>query len=206
MMLVELTAPALEALPVAGLRAHLRLGSGFEMAEDAAETAALAGFLRAAIATIEARTGKVLLARQFRLRLDDWRDPAAQPLPLAPVSSVDRVEIDDGAGQIVPVEPGLWRLLADSQRPALAPRGGAWLPGVPQGGSVTITFSAGFGPGWDAVPADLAQAVLLLAARYHEDRSFEGSQSALPFGVSALIERWRSVRMLGGRGATRGHS
>ena len=53
------------------------------------------------------------------------------------------------------------------------------------------------------MPADLAQAVLMLAARYHEDRSFEGSQSAMPFGVSALIERWRSVRVLGGRGNSR---
>ena len=122
------------------------------------------------------------------------------------MTSVDRVEIDDGSGQVTTVDPSLWRLIPDLQRPVLAPKGGFWLPTVSQGGVVTITFSAGFGPGWDAVPADLAQAVLLLAARYHEDRSFEGSQSALPFGVSALIERWRSVRMLGGRGATRGHS
>lgn len=206
MMLVELTAPALEALPVAGLRAHLRLGSGFDMAEDAAETAALVGFLRAAIATIEARTGKVLLARQFRLRLEDWRDPEGQPLPLAPVTSVDRVEIDDGSGQVTTVDPSLWRLIPDLQRPVLAPKGGFWLPTVPQGGVVTITFSAGFGLSWDTVPADLAQAVLLLAARYYEDRSFEGSTSAMPFGVSALIERWRSVRVLGGRGAVRGQS
>lgn len=206
MMLVELTAPALEALPVAGLRAQLRLGSGFDMAEDAAETAALAGFLRAAIATIEARTGKVLLARQFRLRLDDWRDPAGQPLPLAPVTSVDRVEIYDGSGEMVVVDAAQWRLLPDAQRPVVVPRGSAWLPTVPQDGFVAITFSAGFGLSWDTVPADLAQAVLMVAARYYEDRTFEGSQSALPFGVSALIERWRSVRVLGGRGATRGQS
>ena len=61
MMLIEETAPAAEALPVAALRGHLRLASGFDGPDDAAETAALSGFLRAAIATIEARTGKVLL-------------------------------------------------------------------------------------------------------------------------------------------------
>ncbi|CAM2987343.1 phage conserved hypothetical protein, phiE125 gp8 family [Paracoccus aminovorans] len=204
MMLVELTAPAIEALPVAGLRDHLRLGTGFDMAVDAAETAALAGFLRAAIATIEARTGKVLLTRQFRLRLEEWRDPEGQPLPLAPVGSVERVEITDAAGVVVPVEGG-WRLVQDTQRPMLLPVG-AWLPTVPSGGFVTVTFSAGFGPWWDSVPADLAQAVLMLAARYHEDRSFEGSQGAMPFGVSALIERWRSVRVLGGRGGSRGRA
>lgn len=202
MMLVELTAPPLEALPVAGLRTHLRLGTGFDMAEDATETAALAGFLRAAIATIEARTGKVLLARQFRLRLEDWRDPAGQPLPLAPVNAVERVEMDDGAGQVTVVAADSWRLVPDTQRPMLMPRG-AWLPDVPHAGFVTVTFAAGFGPVWDAVPADLAQAVLLLAARYYDDRSFEGTPAAMPFGVSALIERWRAVRVLGGRGSPR---
>lgn len=202
MMLVELTAPAAEALPVAGLRDHLRLGSGFEIADDPAETAALAGFLRAAMATIEARTGKVLLARQFRLRLSHWRDPEGQPLPLAPVGVVETVEIEDGHGQVTLVDPGTYVLHPDMQRPVLRPRA-ARLPDLPEGGFVTITFRAGFGADWAAVPVDLAQAVLLLAARFHEDRSFEGSQGAMPFGVSALIERWRSVRVLGGRGNPR---
>lgn len=205
MMLVEVTAPAPEALPVAGLRDHLRLGTGFDLAGDVAETAALAGFLRAAVATIEARTGKALLARQFRLRLEEWRDPMGQPLPLAPVAAIERVEIVDGAGQAVLVDPAGYRLVPDMQRPALVPVG-AFLPQIAGGGHVTITFRAGFGPLWEDVPADLAQAVLLLAARYHEDRSFEGTQSAMPFGVSALIERWRSVRVLGGRGNSRGRA
>lgn len=201
-MLVDLTAPAANALPVAVLRDHLRLGAGFEIAEDPAETAALAGFLRAAIATIEARTGKVLLARQFRLRLDDWRDPRGQPLPMAPVSAVETVGIDDGTGRVLSVGPEGWSLQPDLQRPVLLPRSG-YLPPVPEAGFVTIVFQAGFGPTWSDVPPDLAQAVLLLAARYYEDRSFEGTQAAMPFAVSGLIERWRSVRVLGGRGNAR---
>ncbi|MEG4642437.1 hypothetical protein ACDP63_06055 [Paracoccus sp. P2] len=205
MMLVEVTAPAAEALPVAMLRDHLRLGTGFGMAEDAAETAALAGFLRAAIATVEARTGKVLLARRFRLRLEAWRDPEGQPLPLAPVEAVERVETADATGVSVVVDAGLYRLVPDMQRPVLAPVG-AFLPAVPLGGFAEITLRAGFGAEWAQVPADLAQAVLLLAARYHEDRSFAGSAGALPFGVGALIEPWRSVRVLGGRGNPRGRA
>lgn len=202
MMLVELSAPAADALPVAALRDHLRLGAGFEIADDPAETAALEGFLRGAIATIEARTGKVLLSRQFRLRLDGWRDPEGQPLPLAPVTAIEQVEFEDGEGRVTVVGPQHWRLWADLQRPGLRPRG-ASLPEVPAGGFVTLIFRAGFGPDWSAVPADLAQAVLLLAARYYEDRTFADAQSALPFGVSALIERWRLIRVLGGRGNPR---
>jgi len=205
MMLVELTAPLSEALPVAGLRTHLRLGTGFEIAEDEAETAALAGYLRAAIATIEARTGKVLLTRRFRLRLDRWREDDAQPLPLAPVAAVEAVEIEDASGTATALAARSWRLVSDLHRPLLRGRAG-FLPGISEGGAAVITFSAGFGPAWSAVPADLAQAIMLLAARYHEDRSFEGTEAAIPFGVSALIERWRAVRILGGRGACRGRA
>lgn len=199
MLLVEETAPAQASLPVAGLRSHLRMGSGFEPVEDATEDAALAGFLRAAIATVEARTGKVLLTRVFRLRLEDWRDARGQPLPLAPALSVETVEMTDRDGATRAVPPELWRLVPDNQRPILAPRG-AVLPSVQVGGYVTVRFSAGFGTVWGNVPADLAQAVLMLAARYYEDRGFDGSQLALPHGVSALIDRWRAVRTLAGRG------
>ncbi|WP_295044417.1 hypothetical protein [uncultured Paracoccus sp.] len=200
MMLIEETAPEAEALPVATLREHLRLGTGFEIAEDTAEDAALAGFLRAAIATIEARTGKVLLTRRFRMQLDDWRDRLGQTLPLAPVISVDKIEIDDGMGTVTEVHEDNWRLLPHGQRPMILPTG-VILPHVPRRGMVSVTFTAGFGDTWSRVPADLAQAVVMLAARYYEDRSHDGTRVAMPFGVSALIERWRQVRTLAGRGS-----
>lgn len=204
MMLIEETAPAAEMLPVMMLREHLRLGSGFEIVDDSAETAALTGYLRAAIATIEARTGKVLLTRRFRMQLDDWRDRLGQTLPLAPVIAVEEIRIDDGAGTITTLSPESWRLLPDSQRPMVLPAG-VMLPHVPRMGFVTIIFTAGFGETWDTVPADLSQAVLLLAARYYEDRSFEGSAGAMPYGVSALIDRWRQIRTLAGRGSRGTH-
>ncbi|MEE2859394.1 MAG: head-tail connector protein [Paracoccus sp. (in: a-proteobacteria)] len=200
MMLIEETAPAAEALPVAALRAHLRLAQGFDGPDDAAETTALAGFLRAAIATIEGRTGKVLLTRRFRMQLDDWRDRLGQSLPLAPVHAVERIEIDDAAGTVTVLPPESWRLLPDTQRPIILPAG-VILPNVPRLGFVTVTFTAGFGSSWSDVPADLAQAVILLAARYYDDRGGESARHALPFGVSALIEKWRAVRTLAGRGS-----
>ena len=148
---------------------------------------------------IEARTGKVLLTRIFRMRLEDWRDPCGQPLPLAPALSVETVEMTDRDGAVTDVPAGLWRLVPDHQRPILAPVGSS-LPPVPIGGHVTVRFAAGFGTSWDRVPGDLAHAVMMLAARYYEDRGFDGTQLALPHGVGALIERWRAVRTLAGRG------
>ncbi|MCQ0971886.1 hypothetical protein MLD63_15800 [Paracoccus sp. TK19116] len=200
MMLIEEAALAADALPIAELAEYLRLGSGFDLVDDAAENAALAGFLRAAIATIEARTGKVLLTRRFRMQLDDWRDRLGQTLPLAPVLSVDRIEIDDGNGTVTELPVENWRLVPDLQRPTILPAG-VILPHVPRRGMVTITFTAGFGQAWSNVPGDLAQAVLMLASRYYEDRGFDGSRSGVPHGVSALIDRWRQIRTLAGRGS-----
>ncbi|SDE67901.1 phage conserved hypothetical protein, phiE125 gp8 family [Paracoccus isoporae] len=200
MILVEETTPADAALPVAELRAHLRLGSGFALEAGAAEDRALAGFLRAAIAMIEGRTGKVLLRRDYRLLLEGWRDPACQPLPMAPVGRVAELafEARDGARRAVP-QAG-WRLVEDAMRPWIAPRG-AVLPSPPEGGRVLIRFTAGFADNWTGVPPDLAQAVVMLATRYYEDRGDDAARLALPVGVSALIERWRAVRVLCGRGA-----
>ena len=131
------------------------------------------------------------------------RDASAQPLPLAPVQSVDAMQIEDGRGGVTEIEPARWRLVADPQRPLLVPVGGL-LPYVPRNGFVTIRFTAGFAEDWAGVPADLAQAVLMLAARHYEDRGGDSARQALPFGVAALLERWRAVRLLAGRGRGRG--
>ena len=49
------------------------------------------------------------------------------------------------------------------------------------------------------MPADLRQAVFLLAAHFYENRA-EGAAAAgsLPFGVLVLIEAYRATRIGGG--------
>lgn len=196
MMLMETTPVPPEAIPVAQFKEHLRLGTGFS--GDDVQDGVLAGFLRAAIAAIEARTGKILIEREFSWEIGAWRDPRAQALPVAPVSAVTEVVLVGENGDESPVAPGWWRLVPDMQRPVLAARG-TMLPPVPQGGSVRIGFLAGFGPEFGDLPADLAQAVMLLAAHYHEYRhEMALGPGCMPFGVSALIERYRTVRLFGG--------
>lgn len=195
MNLVELTEVPEAALPIARLKEHLRLGTGFP--DDGVQDALLAGFLRAAISAIEGRTGKALLSRSFRLTVADWRRPDRQPLPMAPVTALTAVSLlgDDGSESPVPLA-GL-RLDADAQPPALASVS-TLLPLIPPGGSAQVTFEAGFGPLWADVPADLAQAVLMLAAHYHEYRDMTALDGGcMPFGVSALIERYRPLRLSG---------
>lgn len=198
MMLSELTAVPTAALPLADFKDHLRLGKGF--ADDAVQDALAESYLRAAMAAVEGRVSKALLARDFLLELDAWRWPDAQALPLAPVSAVVSVTVRDRDGVAEVIDPARYRLVRDAQRPKVV-AAGALLPGVPIGGSVEIVFTAGFGPVWADVPADLAQAVFLLAAQYHEFRHEPGAGQTMPFGVMTLIERWRTVRVLGGGSA-----
>lgn len=192
MMLSELTAVPQAALPVAEFKDHLRLGAGF--ADDGAQDALAESYLRAALAAIEGRIGKALIARRFSLVLTCWRG-GAQALPLAPVPAVVSVTLE-GPGGPVAVPPSRWRLEPDMHRPRLVAVGSGFPP-LAEGGRAEVVFDAGFGA-WEAVPADLRQAVLLLAAQYHELRH-ESGVAAMPFGVMALIERWRTVRVLGGR-------
>lgn len=200
MMVLEETEVPLAALPVDAFKAHLRHGTGF--AEDGLQDEVLEGFLRAALSAIEARTGKVLIARAFELILNGWRDATGQALPLAPVVSIEAVitVAQDGAETVLP--PVLYRLERDSQRPRLMPVS-ALLPMVPRGGAVRVLMTAGMAPAWGGLPADLRQAVLLLAAHYYEYRDDTAlSAGCMPFGVSTLIERYRTVRLLGGGGLT----
>jgi uncharacterized phiE125 gp8 family phage protein len=197
MMLTEVTPVPAVALPVEETKDHLRLGSGF--ADDGLQDGLIEAYLRAAMAAIEGRIGKMLYRRQFLWVLECWRDGDEQALPVSPVAGIVSVTLVDAAGGEVVVPATAYRLIPDLHRPRLVGKGTA-LPAIPTDGLVKVVFDAGFGPAWTDVPVDLRQAVLLLASEYYEHRHDDGTQAAgLPFGVVTLIERWRTVRLLGGR-------
>ncbi len=186
-MLVEMTNVPPAAIPVARLKEHLRLGSGF--ADDALQDGLLAGFLRAAMAAIEGRIGKALIARDFRLARARARGGMIA-LPLAPVGAVVEVARLDGKGGEMVLAPGEWRLEDDAHAPAI----------VMGAGLYRVDFSAGWGAAFGDLPDDLQQAVMLLAAHYYEYRHDVAlSAGCTPFGVSSLLERWHMPR-LGGWG------
>lgn len=191
MDLIETSAVNDGDLPVAAFRAHLRLGTGF--ADEATGDALLVQYLRGALAAIEARTGKALMQRDFRLVLPCWRWPDAQALPVAPVSAVTSVTLVDAAGVPEVVDADRWRLVADRHRPQIV-ASGAVLPMAPTNGRIEVDFTAGFGD-WADLPDDLKQAVLLLAAQYYEGRT---GGLALPGSVQALLARWVPLRVTAG--------
>lgn len=195
-MLIEQTTVATAALPVDAFKEHLRLGTGF--ADDALQDSVLETALRAAIAAIEARTGKVLITRTFLWTLAAWRTRGKQSLPVAPVQSIGGIVIVDRYDVETTYDTESYGLSKDDQRPSIVAFSGC-LPSIALGGSAEITFDAGFGTEWTDIPADLAQAVLLLAGHYYEHRhATANTDDHMPFGVASLVERYRTVRLLGG--------
>ncbi|MEM9049137.1 MAG: head-tail connector protein [Pseudomonadota bacterium] len=194
MMLVELETPVISLAAIRELGDHLHLGSGF--ADDGSQDALLELYLRTAIAAIERRLGKALLERRFSWTVTKWRAPARQALPIAPIAVVETVRLVSHAGVETVADPVDWALVPDAHSPVLL---GTWsrdLPAIAEMGRAEIEFRAGYGADWADIPPDLRQAVLLLAANYYENRSAdEGREGAMPFGVQALIEPFRPVRL-----------
>jgi uncharacterized phiE125 gp8 family phage protein len=192
-MLIEETNIPDAALPVADFKAHLRLGTGF--AEDTLQDAVLGSFLRAAMAAIEARTGKALIEREFSMSVSTLRNATVLPLGVAPVTVVADVTLVSRGGTEQAVNAAVYWLERDAQAPRLRPTA-ASLPGPEEGGVLRVRFLAGYGPEWDDLPSDLRQAVMLLAAHYYEyrhDTALAGG--CMPFGVTSLIERFRTMRL-----------
>lgn len=193
MILTEISAPPTSAIPVRPLADHLRLGGGF--ADDGSEDVVLELYLRSAMAAIEGRLGRALLARSFLWTVTQWREGSCQVLPLAPVQSVEAIVLRSPDGSETAADPETWSVLRDYQRPRLVGRFGRSLPKIPRWGEAEVRFTAGFGKSWAEVPADLRQAVLLLAAHFYEHRSESPAGGGLPFGVLVLLEAYRATRI-----------
>lgn len=195
MVLTDLSTTPVEELPLPQFKDHLRLGTGF--AEDSLQDAVLESYLRAAIAAIEVRIGKVLITRTLEWSVTRWSESGEQGLPVAPVSELLSVSVTSSTGS-EELDLERFALIPDAFRPKVQVQGSA--PRIPSTGAAVITFRAGYGATWDDVPADLRQSVFLLAGNYYEKRfDTSGAAGLMPFGVMSLLEPYRAIRTIGAR-------
>ena len=171
-------APPFPAAALAAARdaakAHLRIvGDG--------EDAALARHAAAAMALCEAFTGTSLVARLWEELLP--ADRRWRRLRAVPVTAIEAVR--DGDGVALPAEGYGVDLDAVGQ---------GWVRVTAPGTArlVQVRFRAGLADSWDAVPAPIAQGVVLLAAHLFDARAIGG---APPAAVAALWQPWRRVRL-----------
>lgn len=98
------------------------------------------------------------------------------------------------------VDPALYRFERLAHGAWLMPAG-TLLPTIASQGQVVIAFDAGYGAAWSDVPADIAQAVFMLAAWNYEHRHGDTAATGqMPGTVAALIERHRNLRIGAGPG------
>ena len=177
--ILETEAVAESVLPMEAMAAQLRLADGW--AQVPGEQARIAARLRAAIVGIERRLGRMILSRE--VVLGGLGGGGYLVLPLGPISALVSVEIDRGGGWEVvngaALASGLYASRVELTRP-LAPE-------TP----VRVTVRAGHA-GWEAVPADLAQAVL------HQAEALErGEEASMARTIGELIAPFRALRLRG---------
>lgn len=85
------------------------------------------------------------------------------------------------------------QLVKDGQSPSLVGTSGC-LPIVPHLGSAVVTFTAGYGAGWENVPSDLSRATLITASEYYNNRD-GGAGPGFPKSAASLLETYRKVRL-----------
>lgn len=187
MTLLLVTGPLDEPVTLDEARAHLRL-------DTTDEDGLLTALLTAARTSLEAETRRAFMTQSWRLILDEW--PGAMlTLPLAPVSAVTAVTMNDADGPRV-VAASLYETALEGDNPHLGHVAGWPLPTRRVGG-IAIDFTAGYGAA-AAVPAPLKQAILLLAAHWFENRepvTLGERAEVLPLSVAALIAPYRRVHL-----------
>lgn len=184
MIVTELT-PILDSdLPIGELSQHLRLGTGFS--EDGLQDGVLENHIRAALGAIEAQLGITIIARDFSWDVTKLTETGQQRLPLRPVTAFKRIRIYRNAQKTATLEEGfsVRSNLYDATLIGPFPRLGAEETAL-------IEFRAGFGA-WASVPADLRQAVILLASFFYENRAATGG---FPHAIKALLAPYRERRI-----------
>lgn len=173
------------AVPVADLKAYLRIDSG-------GEDVLLARLIRAASDLCEQFIGQWLIVRAGEdvvpVKAGEWQRLAARPV--VAIESVTAVPAE-GAEFALPV--GSYAIDIDRY-------GDGWVriiaPGsalLENGGRVRVRYRAGIAAEAAAIPEGLKHGIVRMAAEMHGVR--EGDAATPPAAVTALWRPWRRMRL-----------
>jgi uncharacterized phiE125 gp8 family phage protein len=185
---ILIAGPAVEPVTLAEMRGFLRL-------DDTAEDDLVTALVRTARQSVEAASGRLLIAQSWRLALDRWPEDRVVSLLLSPLVAVDGIRVFSAGGWPAIVAPALYEVDAASDPARILVDPAAPAPGWPLQG-IEIDVRAGYGTIADAVPAPLRHAIRLLVARWFENRG-DGPDLAqpLPIDVLALVAPFRRARL-----------
>jgi uncharacterized phiE125 gp8 family phage protein len=132
--------------------------------------------------------------RRFLQSVTQWSMSERHVLPIAPVASVEVLRVTDRAGVATVMDPASYALVTTCIARAWCPRRSSCRRSAPAG-SPRSSFSPGIPRPWDGLPADIRQAVLMLAGTFFGQN--ESAAEGFPAGVLALIEPYRTLRLSG---------
>ena len=190
MTVALISPPALEPVSLDEAKAHLRLTG----TEDDDYVAAL---IVAARLHVETAIRRVLIDQTWRIYRDDWPRDGFVELPVGPVRSIAEIVVYDADGEPTPLTQTAWALDAASRPARLKLLGTGPTPGRPLNG-IEIDVVAGYGASGLDVPQPLRLAVMMLVARWFENRegaSFGVVPSSIADGFEAAIAPYRVLRL-----------
>ena len=220
MATVQTSAPAVEPITLADVKAHLRIDTGDE-------DALLQSLILTSRLHIEVALGLALIQQTWSCFFDRWpalqdargaplqpagvvftvADPRARldaasdavMLPIHPIQSVDaiRVYAEDGTFAALPLDGFSIDRASNPARVVRQFSTATPTPGRRVNG-IELSVTAGFGPNPSDVPASIRLALLMLVAHWyeHRDPGEIGSAAAkVPQLISALLSPYLPVRL-----------
>lgn len=186
MTLILIDGPAVEPIPLAEMKAYLRV-------DDDGQDELIAGLVKAARLMVEAASRRILIEQRWRLTLDRWPQNRHVVLPLSPVMAIDDVQVFDasGAPAAVPADAIAPDLTGEPPGVTVSP---SPQPGRERNG-IAIDLRAGYGASADSVPAPLRLAIKILVARWFENRGDVAGAQSLPAEALALVAPFQRTRL-----------
>jgi uncharacterized phiE125 gp8 family phage protein len=188
MLPIPVAGPAVEPVPLAEMKAYLRLDG-----DD--EDGLVAALVSAARLQVEAATRSALIAQSWQVTLDRWPADRVVVLPLWPIIGVSEVAVADADGVLTPLDASEYRLDRGCDPARLLVDSAAPDPAAPQGG-VSVLFTAGYGSAPETVPSALRQAIRMRVVHWFEHRGDAAPlPAAMPGEVLGLIAPYRRARL-----------
>lgn len=190
MTVLMIAPPALEPVGLDEVKAHLRLTGD----DDDDLVAAL---VTAARIHVETAVRRVLIDQTWRIFRDDWPPSGLAELSVGPVRSVSAITVYDADGEPHALAATAWILDAASSPARLRLLGTGPSPGRPING-IEIDVVAGYGASGLAVPQPLKLAIVMLVARWFENRdgaAYGVVPAAIASEFEALVAPFRVMRL-----------
>ena len=190
MALRLITPPATMPISLLEAKHHLRV-------RHDEEDALIETYIAAATRTCEIFMGRVLIAQQWELVLDNF--PAQIQVPLPPLLGVDSFVYDATDGNESALIEFVHYFVDDVNQPAwIVPIGGSWPEPIDAVNSVRIKFTAGYldnnSPRLENIPDDIKAGVLLTLGSLYAFRETMISGTiaqAMPWSAEQILRQHR---------------